>query len=309
MFRGRSTTSDSTDASAYSRRAAIADSAWTAQDRVRTGLRSTAGAPARAFERVAFPVQDRILWPIADRAGTMSGAGRAFSFGLVILLAVAAGIGGLVWAAPDKGAKGPVGAEVAAATAPSTVAEAAPEQPAQPTLQGAAPDFKPTRDRAAASEVDPAKAIVEPSPASSSNSESSATTAPTAAATSTAEGPAAQTASVDGPPAGPEAVSVARDFSSAFVVYETGGVDTGVRRAFGKTATPELAKALLRRPPRLPANLKVPKAKVVNVVPGPSQGDVYSVSVSLLRVGLTSELRLEMQKLKGDGWRVTNVLG
>ena len=53
----------------------------------------------------------------------------------------------------------------------------------------------------------------------------------------------------------------------------------------------------------------MPKAKVVNVVPGPSHGGVYPVSVSLLRVGLTSELRLEMEKLKGEGWRVTNVLG
>ena len=82
-----------------------------------------------------------------------------------------------------------------------------------------------------------------------------------------------------------------------------------MRTAFGETATPALSKALLRRPPRLPANVKVPKAKVVNVVPGPSQGGIYPVSVSLLRVGVTSELRLEMEKRKGDGWRVTNVLG
>jgi hypothetical protein len=53
----------------------------------------------------------------------------------------------------------------------------------------------------------------------------------------------------------------------------------------------------------------VPKAKVLNVVPAPSLGGVYPVSVSLLRVGLTSELRLEMEELKGEGWRVTNVLG
>ena len=53
----------------------------------------------------------------------------------------------------------------------------------------------------------------------------------------------------------------------------------------------------------------MPKAKVLNVVPGPSHGGVYTVSVSLLRVGVTSELRLEMEQLKGRRWRVTNVLG
>ena len=82
-----------------------------------------------------------------------------------------------------------------------------------------------------------------------------------------------------------------------------------MREAFGATATPELAKALLRRPPRLPANVEVPQAKVVNVVPAPSRDGVYTVSVSLLRVGLTSELRLDMEKRKDEGWRVTNVLG
>ncbi len=48
---------------------------------------------------------------------------------------------------------------------------------------------------------------------------------------------------------------------------------------------------------------------MLNVVPGPSKGTVFTVSVSLLRVGVTSELRLEMEKLKKQGWRVTNVLG
>ncbi len=82
-----------------------------------------------------------------------------------------------------------------------------------------------------------------------------------------------------------------------------------MRKAFAASATPALAKSLLKRPPRLPANVKVPKAKVLNIVAGPSHAGVYSLSVSLLRVGVTSELRLEMEKLKGEGWRVTNVLG
>ena len=65
----------------------------------------------------------------------------------------------------------------------------------------------------------------------------------------------------------------------------------------------------MRRPPRLPANVTVPQAKVVNVVAAPSHGRDYPVSVSLLRVGITSELRLEMEQLKDKGWQVTNVLG
>jgi hypothetical protein len=65
----------------------------------------------------------------------------------------------------------------------------------------------------------------------------------------------------------------------------------------------------MQRPPRQPDGVKVPRAKVLNVVAGPSQGTVYKVSVSLLRVGVTSELRLDMEKLKRGEWRVTNVLG
>jgi hypothetical protein len=120
----------------------------------------------------------------------------------------------------------------------------------------------------------------------------------------------AQTADLpDGPPAGPAAIAVARKFSNAFVVYETGGDETEFSEAFRATATPELTKALLRRPPHQPAGVEVPQAKVLNVVPAPSHGTIYPLSVSLLRVGVTSELRLEMEQLKNQGWRVTNVLG
>ncbi len=64
----------------------------------------------------------------------------------------------------------------------------------------------------------------------------------------------------------------------------------------------------------------MPKAKVVNLVPGPSHDGVYTVSVSLLRVGVTSELRLAMQKGKAPAgnapgskktmsWRVVDING
>ena len=65
----------------------------------------------------------------------------------------------------------------------------------------------------------------------------------------------------------------------------------------------------------------MPEAKVLNIVAGPRHGDAYTLSVSLLRVGVTSELRLDMQKTPAgkaaDGsdesdkvrWLVTDVLG
>lgn len=112
-----------------------------------------------------------------------------------------------------------------------------------------------------------------------------------------------------GPPAPKAAKQVARRFAEAFVVYEVGGIDTKVRKAFNQTGTKQLSRSLLHRPPRQPASVKVPRAKVVNVVAGPSKGKVYTVSVSLLRVGVTSELRLEMEQGVGKKWQVTNVFG
>ena len=114
---------------------------------------------------------------------------------------------------------------------------------------------------------------------------------------------------VVGPVAPRAAKQTARRFAQAFVVYEVGGVDGKVRSEFGHTSTKQLSRALLHRPPRLPAAVKVPRAKVVNVVAGPSKDGVYPVSVSLLRVGATSELRLELEQGVGKKWQVTNVLG
>jgi hypothetical protein len=114
---------------------------------------------------------------------------------------------------------------------------------------------------------------------------------------------------VVGPVAPKAAKLTARRFAQAFVVYEVGGVDGKVRSEFRHTSTKQLSRALLHRPPRQPAAVKVPRAKVVNVVAGPSKDGVYPVSVSLLRVGATSELRLELEQGVGKQWQVTNVLG
>jgi hypothetical protein len=116
-------------------------------------------------------------------------------------------------------------------------------------------------------------------------------------------------ASVTGPVAPKAAKQTARHFAEAFVLYEVGGVEGKVKSAFHHTSTKQLARALLRRPPRQPDGVKVPQAKVVNVVAGPSNGGVYPVSVSLLRVGVTSELRLQLEEGVGGKWQVTDVLG
>ncbi len=297
MHDRRPITSDVDDASAYSRRAAVADSFWVAQDRVRNGLRG-------AFERVGFGFQERLVWPLQDRSATMGAPARAFSAGAALVLAAGAVGAGLLVADPGGSSK-TAATQIAISSAP-TETKAATQKPAEPTLQGAAPVFEPAETQPP-SQLDPARAIVKSAPADKATGGDAAQTSSAAASSSSAS--ASNGPEVDGPPAGPEAIAVARDFADAFLLYETGETDSAVRQAFGETATPALAKALLERPPRLPANVDVPQAKVVNVVPAPSLSDVYPVSVSLLRVGLTSELRLDMEQRKGEGWRVTNVLG
>lgn len=297
MFRRQPGKSDAEDASSYSRRTAAADSLWLAQDRVRTGTGS-------ALERLAFPLQDRLVWPLQDRLATMGGAGRALSGGVAVVLGASAIAAGLLVAGSGDSSE-PLHTRVAVnASAPSEVSAPRP-QPAEQTLEGATPVFE-SSEPATPSEVDPAKAIVKSAPAESADPGEGAEASATAAAASSS---AAKAPEVDGPPAGPEALAVARDFASAFVLYETGETDAEVRSTFAETATPALSKALLERPPRLPANVDVPKAKVLNVVPAPSHGAIYPLSVSLLRVGVTSELRIDMEQQKGEGWRVTNVLG
>jgi len=296
MFRRRPGKTDPAEASLLSRRSAVADSAWVAQDRVRDGL-----------DRAAFPVEKKVVWPLQDRAHRMGAPARALATGAVVLLAAGAGVAGLIWAAPDR--PDHAGTTAVATVAPPAAAETKAEvkAPSEPTLHGAAPVFRPAPG-SAPTEIDPAQAIFKSSPAADASPASGATAASSGASASAAR-PAAKGAAAEGRPAGPAAVAVAHEFSDAFVVYETGGLDAAVRATFGRTATPELSRALLRRPPRLPANVKVPRAKVLNVVAGPSREGVYPVSVSLLRVGVTSELRLDMERLKGKEWRVTNVLG
>ncbi len=115
--------------------------------------------------------------------------------------------------------------------------------------------------------------------------------------------PAAPAPKPSAPPA-----QVAWKFAQAFVVYEVGRSTKNTTATFAATATPELAKALGEDPPRLPADTKVPKAQVLNVVIGETTKKQMTVSVSIVRLRALSEIRLTLTK-DGDAWRVAQVLG
>jgi hypothetical protein len=264
------------------------------------------------FEDLSLALRDRVLWPAEDYLRSFSDAGRAAVAGGAVVLALALGIGGYSLASSGGGESAPA-PQVAVTSAPAPVptpVKAAPKPEADPTLQGATPVFKaPAED---SSKVEGSKAVASEAPvATTANTGNPATDtfSTNPAAQPAAGATASAAASADGPPAGPAAIAVARKFADAFVVYETGAEKSTVRKAFKATAVPDVTKALLQRPPRQPAGVEVPKAKVLNVVPAPSHDRIFPVSVSLLRVGTTSELRLEMEQLKNKQWRVVNVLG
>lgn len=268
-----------------------------------------------ALEDLSLALRDRVLWPLGDRFLELDDRARAAVAGGAVVLALAIGIGGYSLASSGGGETATPAPAVAVTAAPApeqAPVEAKPKAKPEPTLQGAAPVFKAPQgeDTASTAEPEPGEATADASAASNTgNAATDRISSRPGASTATSARASTATESVDGPPAGPAAIAVARKFADAFVVYETGGGASEVRRAFKATATPGLTKALMQRPPRQPAGVEVPKAKVLNVVPAPSHDKIYPVSVSLLRVGVTSELRLEMEQLKNKNWRVVNVLG
>ena len=292
-------------------------------------------------EAAWFALQDRVIWPLQDRFALLGPEpNRALLGGGAVALLIAGVVAVLALTSGGGGSNSPTTTAVeAAAPRQPLAATAAPIQPRlenqapRETLHGAAPVFTPPSPAGRGGvKAGKSKAVEEEAPSSeasssgdSTSSTSSSSSSPASARISSdpksskaAEGATASTAATaratvpTGPPAGPAALRIAREFAQGFVVFETGGETARFRDAFKASATPQLTKALLQRPPKQPAGVEVPRAKVLNVVAGPSQGTVYKVSVSLLRVGVTSELRLEMEKLKSGKraeWRVTNVLG
>jgi hypothetical protein len=288
-------------------RSSIANAAFAVEERVVWGgadvLRRIAEAVKWPFERIVWAIERGFVWPLEERTGDWSAPVRACGVVALVLLAAGAGVLGLVWASGSGGGGTPSVREAAAPVTGPIMRQAPQPEPAAaaPVLQGAKPDFSAEADAGAA------KSSSETAGAEGAAA-TSGSTAEVAKSASSTSGGAAGAAAVK--PAGPAASKVARQFAGAFVLFETGRKTPEVRTTFKETATPQLTRELLQRPPRLPAGVEVPKAKVLNVVAGPHQGDTYTLSVSLLRVGVTSELRLDMQRDPKSGeWLVADVRG
>ncbi|HEX2393172.1 MAG TPA: hypothetical protein VHI77_09665 [Solirubrobacterales bacterium] len=299
--------------------AAAHDAALTFEERViwpsEDALRSAGGGVRRGVDGIRWNLQRRLLWPLQDGLRDPAVRRGAVALTAATLFVAALGVAGLLWASSrDSGGVGPTQvADIEPAPGPAP-ADAPKTKDSAATLHGATPVFAPPRGGNA--RVGSTRGSGTAAREAAASSETAATASSSSAATGTiSSSPSAssstspQAAAVNGPPAGPQALAVAREFANAFVVYEIGETEAKVRGTFRLTATRELAHSLLRRPPKQPAAVKVPQAKVLNVVPAPSHDGVYPVSVSLLRVGVTSELRLEMQKTKRHGWQVGNLLG
>ncbi|HEY7455649.1 MAG TPA: hypothetical protein VH703_00105 [Solirubrobacterales bacterium] len=271
--------------------------------RVKRLLLAVADVVRWPFERAAWAVERGVVWPLGERLAGWSplrqGTGAAVLTAIAVVAVLSAAI---LLPAGGEGPRERVAAPTGVAIAPPPQTQT--EQPEGPALQGAVPSFGVGAGVGVAkgddsgvgtgSETAPA-----PSSAAAGENEGSGTPEGAATASSSRKKPV---------PAGPVAMKVARRFSEAFVFYEIGERPARAKRVFAETATPRLAGALGERSPRLPEDGRVPKAKVLNLVPGPRAGRAYTVSVSLLRVGLTSELRLELSKKRGQ-WLVTDVRG
>ena len=277
-------------------RSSLANAASWVAERTPRGNGEALGKAAEAarwpLERAAWAIEQRLLWPLQERF-----ANRQLVLGTLAIGVVVLAIGGteLLWA---PGGRGP--APEATVSSRAAIATKSPSAEASVghhvrVLHGATPVFAPPTSKAAA-KIAGEKPVRSSSPAAGRSANAgvaSISSAPT----------------IVGKPAGPAAIAIARQFSDAFVLYEIGQGGADVRTAFASTTTPALSRSLLHRPPRQPASIKVPRAKVLNVVAGPSSGGIYTISVSLLRVGVTSELQLEMEKTKHGRWQVTDVLG
>lgn len=282
----------------------VEDGAWRGGVRVR----SAAEAARWPFERAAWAAERRVVWPLRERLAGRSLPGNAAGAAALAAAAVVALLAGALLAGGgDGGEAEPAAAPARVAVAPLPAKPAAEKQQG-PTLQGVAPSF----DAEGGSEQgagSPGGVAAEGSGSDEAAAEGGGEAGADANGAA-GSGEAAATSSAAKPvPAGREAMKAARRFSNAFVFYEVGEHPAHAKAVFGETASPQLAEALAERPPRLPQGARVPKARVVNLVPGPRRGRSYTISVSLLRLGVTSELRLSLAHSKAEGWRVVNVLG
>jgi hypothetical protein len=306
-------------------RSSLSNAALAVEDRVVLGAGGLAEAVKWPFERIAWAVEHWLVWPIQEETALWSRLTKGLVGGGLIVLAGGAVAAGIALSDPSSTEpvatlSGPQPPTVAAAAATHGSAAAA-KAPSGPVLHGTAPSFAPESGE---------KGVPKSSEAEVLRSESGPKTGAEAVKTTGANGaaPGADVAAPGPEVAGPAAIKVAREFSNAFVLYEVGNDSPEVKKAIAATASPDLTKALLRRAPRQPSNVKVPKAKVLNIVVGPTEGSTYTLSVSLLRARVTSELRIDMKQVPGGGstsgggpggkenagaaqkkWQVTDVLG
>lgn len=290
-------------------RSSLAHAAFAVEERVVWGgadvLRGIADVIKWPFERAIWAVERGFVWPLEERSGDWSASVRVLGIAVLALLAAGAGVLGLVWASGNGSGGNSPAAETGASIAAPVVRHATPPAAvaAAPVLQGAKPNFADAPQGGVSK-----SASTESTVAPSGSTTGTGSTAEVVKSANSSASDSASTVAVK--PAGPPATTVARQFAGAFVLYEIGRKTSQVETIFSETATPRLAHELLRRPPRQPAGFKVPKAKVLNVVAGPHKGDTFTLSVSLLRVGVTSELRLEMQRNPKTGvWQVADSLG
>jgi hypothetical protein len=241
------------------------------------------------LRRLGWWFEEKLLWPLADGFRAVLRADVRIALGVA---AAAAGVGVAIAAfgggfgggeQSTSAASPPSAAAPPAPIAPSATPEAEAERP--PALQGVQPDFKSASKGEQSQSTAGSEAT---SPLAGTNSKPSRIPAG---------------ASNDAP-----ALRVAKQFAGAFVLYEVGKINPKVKRTFARTATPALAKALRERPPRLPASVKVPVAKVKNVVFAARHGRELDASVSLLRLGDLSELRLTLTR-RHSAWAVSEVRG
>lgn len=249
------------------------------------------------FERLGWLVERRLVWPLQERAAGRGPAPRALGAGVLVTVVAGAVALGVAVGVSGSGSDGePISSDTRIAIASPAAAPAEAERSA-PVLQGVPPKFGVEAGVGVASAT------------SGKDGDDAIATETTGTNRAGTGGEAGATTSSQKPvPAGPAAMKVARRFSEAFVFYEIGERPARALNVFQETATPQLATALAERPPRLPEGAKVPKARVLNLVPGPRRGEAYTVSASLLRVGVTSELRLELAMRKG-AWLITDVRG
>ncbi len=252
----------------------------------------TAEETEAGTEEVKRPLMPRTRTRFRARRALIGRPGRELTIVLAtVAVAVAAGIGIAKIAGGPNVKPAPDSTQARVATpgiaAPAPTAPAT-QTPAEPTkLEGVAPSFK-SQSKASAN----GKSASDTQTSTAQRANSAPSSIPPAAANDIS------------------ALNTARDFAGAFVLYEVGKSNRKVRQTFARTATPALAKALRDRPPRLPNSVKVPTAKVQNVVlgVGAKKGNRVDASVSLLRLGALSELRLTLTRHKGT-WAVSEVRG